>query len=78
MAEYEDRHVKWWIIAPPAFPIIIGPLSTDRPEHVAADDPRADVGKSTRREVIVDARGSLFVSLHFLPVEVSEGVLGLT
>ena len=66
MAEHEDRHVKRRVVAPPTFPIFVGPFSSDRPEHIAADDPRANIRKTTRCKIIVHPRCSPVASVHLL------------
>ena len=38
MGEDEDRAVVWRGVAPPAFPVRVGPFATNGPEHVAAHD----------------------------------------
>jgi hypothetical protein len=66
MAEHKDRHVKGGIVAPPTFPIVVGPFSSDRPEHIAADDPCADIRKAARCKSVVHVGCSPFASVHFL------------
>src|SRR5688500_18918205 len=61
MRQYECRHMVRRLIAPPSFPFVIGPRSTDRAEHIPSEYPGAITAHTLRREVIVDAR---FSTLH--------------
>ena len=54
MGEHEHRTVIGRVVAPPAFPTLVRPVSPDGPEHVAAHDPGADIGKAARRKIVVD------------------------
>src|SRR5262249_29983836 len=47
--EHEDGNVIGRVVAPPAFPSLIRPGTTDGPEHVATQDPGADIGEAARR-----------------------------
>ena len=38
--QHEDGGVIRRVVAPPPFPAVVGPGAADRPEHVAAQDPR--------------------------------------
>src|SRR5476649_1067003 len=64
--EYEDRHVIRRLITPPALPRLVGPGPADGAEHVASQDPRAYIGKASRREVFVDSYVSAAASVHLL------------
>src|SRR5207302_9945111 len=55
VGQYEDRVMERRIVAPPAFPVSVRPLATDRPEHVAAHDRGADASVTARDELIVEA-----------------------
>ncbi len=57
--EHEHRHVVGRVLAPPAAPLLVGPGTAHRPEHVAAQDPGADVLGAAAGEVIVGTRGAL-------------------
>ena len=53
MSQDEDRHVIGWVVAPPAFPVQIGPRTANRSEHVPPENPCADILESPCGEVIV-------------------------
>jgi len=54
VCEHEHRGVVGRVLAPPAAPTLIGPGTTHGAEHVAPDDPRADVLEAASGEVVVD------------------------
>ncbi|WP_306667921.1 4-hydroxythreonine-4-phosphate dehydrogenase PdxA, partial [Klebsiella pneumoniae] len=56
VGQHEDRHVIGRGVAPPALPRIVGPGAAHRAEHVAAEDPGADIVEAARGEGI-DASG---------------------
>src|SRR5437016_4789102 len=65
--EHEDRNVIGRIVAPPAFPGFVRPRPAYGPEHVASQDPRAEIGDAARRQVVVGAgRPTLFPEQHLL------------
>lgn len=55
VGEHEDRNMVGRAVAPPAFPLVVGPVSTDGAEHVAAQDPGTHVAKAACGEIIVHA-----------------------
>src|SRR5262249_37243274 len=55
VGQHEDGGVIGGIGAPPALPRLVRPGAPDRTEHVAAQNPRADVVEPARREVVIDA-----------------------
>src|SRR5207248_7779134 len=65
----QDKHwnVIGWRITPPALPCFIRPWSTNRPEHVSSQDPRAHVLHAASRPFIVHARCAVFFSVHLAP-----------
>ncbi len=65
--EHEDRRVIGRLVAPPAFPLLVGPGAADRSEHVPAENPRADVVEALRRHVVVDAGLAAGLALRLLP-----------
>src|SRR3954466_2390327 len=66
--QHEHGHVIWRFVAPPALPLRVRPAPADRPEHVAAHDPRADVLEAALGHAVVDAGLTLFARmLHRLP-----------
>jgi len=66
MRQDEDRCVVGRLVTPPAFPVVIRPRSTDGPEHVSAEDPRADARESARGDIVVDACFARFRPMHLL------------
>src|SRR5688500_16077620 len=55
MREHERGSVVGRVLPPPSAPGFVGPGPAHRAEHVAAHDPRADVCKAQRSEVLVNA-----------------------
>src|SRR5258708_7756235 len=55
VCQHEYRAVIRWVVAPPALPALVRPRAAQRPEHVAAENPSADIGEAAHREIIVDA-----------------------
>jgi hypothetical protein len=66
VGEHEDRHVVGRIGAPPAFPALIRPWTSDRSEHVSAHDPCADIREAPRSELVVDTGLTALLSEHLL------------
>jgi hypothetical protein len=64
IGEYEDGSVVRWIVAPPSLPGVVRPRSSNRPEHVAAQDPRPNVAEPTRREVVINAGRASVTAKH--------------
>lgn len=54
--EYEDRHVIHRVLAPPTPPALVRPRTTNRPKHVSAKDPCADVLEASCGKLIINAR----------------------
>src|SRR4051812_36153776 len=54
MSQDENGDVIRWVGTPPALPVRIAPGTAHRSEHVAPENPRSDVGESTRRKIVVD------------------------
>ena len=64
VGEHEDRHVIGRVVAPPALPAFIRPRPPDRTEHVATQDPSADILETTLREIIVNAGRTPILAEH--------------
>src|ERR1022692_3601170 len=64
MCEHKDRGVERRIVAPPPLPDVIGPRSTNWSKHVSSQDPCADIGKTSCREVVIDARCATLAAVH--------------
>ena len=60
----KSRHVIGWIVAPPALPAVIGPSPANRPKHVPAHDPRADISKTARSKLVIDAGRTALLPEH--------------
>src|SRR6266496_6489760 len=52
--QHEDGYVVGRVVAPPSFPTVVGPGTPQRPEHIAAEDPGADVLETARGEVVAN------------------------
>src|SRR5689334_4813432 len=66
MRQHEHRSVVRRSLPPPATPGIIGPGTTNRAEHVASHDPRADALTGSCRDVVIDAGRAPGLSTHAL------------
>src|SRR5688572_3050254 len=62
--QHEHLAVVRRLVAPPPSPAFVGPRAAHGTEHVAAQDPRADVREPTLRELVVDARRAALVAEH--------------
>jgi len=62
--EHKYGNVVGWVLAPPPFPVIVEPWSSDRSKHVPTDDPRSDVSEPARRKVIVQAGRTSIIPMH--------------
>lgn len=60
-AFHDDRLA---IISPPTFPIVVGPFSARRAEHVPAKDERAKAVHRTTSERLVDVLRATALSHH--------------
>jgi hypothetical protein len=65
VGEHEDVGVVGRVVAPPAFPAFVGPSATHWAEHVAPEDPGANVVEAPRREIVVRACRSI-PAVHLL------------
>ena len=65
MREHKNWRVIRRIIAPPSFPRIAFPPTTNRAEHVAAEDPGSDIFERLRSKIVVDALGSIALTKCF-------------
>src|SRR4029077_11991920 len=76
----EHKHIAMIgrIIAPPALPLLIRPCAADGAEHVASDDPSADVFKPASGEVVVNSRSTILLSEQmFWNISESDCIAGL-
>src|ERR1700730_8847236 len=64
VGKHEDGCVVRWIAAPPPFPSVVWPRSSNWPEHVAAQDPRSDVDETACCEIIIDTCRAALISKH--------------
>src|SRR6202030_518752 len=63
VGEHENRSMVRRIVAPPALPRVVWPRAADRSEHVATDDPGADIGEAACGKVIIDNRGAALFTM---------------
>jgi hypothetical protein len=68
VGQHEDRHVVRGLVAPPAFPALVGPGAAHRPEHVAPEDPGAHLGEALFGDLVVDAGLAVDLVLGFARV----------
>ena len=59
MRRHEHRRVVGRFVAPPTLPVVVRPRTSHRTEHVAPENPGADVGEPLLRKLVVDTRLSL-------------------
>ena len=64
VGEHENRRVVRRVIAPPSLPGVIGPWPSDRPEHIAAQDPGTDIVKSPRGEIVIRPARAAIGAMH--------------
>jgi hypothetical protein len=64
MCEYKGWRVIRRIVTPPAFPLIVGPLSTNWAEHVAPDDESAEIFHRSSGKFVIEAGISTVFSEH--------------
>src|SRR5262249_18524801 len=62
--EHEHRRVIRRLVAPPAFPAVVGPRTSDGAEHIAPENPGADVLESLGRPVFIPATLSVPPAVH--------------
>src|SRR6266576_6558641 len=56
MRQHEDRRVIRRLVAPPTFPAVARPWTSDRTKHVAPKNPGADSGKALLRNFVIYSR----------------------
>ena len=66
VGQNEDGHVVGRGVAPPTFPGVVGPGSADGTEHVAAEDPGADVFKAPLDELVIHAGFAAGLAHHLM------------
>src|ERR1051326_8980399 len=66
MRQHKYRTVVGRVLPPPPAPVVIGPGTTNRAEHVASHDPCPDALPKTRRNVVIDARGAAGLTIDAL------------
>src|SRR5579859_3666700 len=64
--QYKNGHAIRRSVAPPTLPLVVGPGAANRAEHVSTQNPRADILKASRSEIVVDARGAALSADHCL------------
>ena len=66
MRQHKYRAVVRRVLPPPAMPGVIGPGTTNRAEHVASHDPRADALPKPRRDIVIDAGSAAALTIDAL------------
>src|SRR5580693_2405933 len=66
MREHKHGRMVRRILAPPAFPGIVFPRTTNRPKHIPAQYPGAHILERLSRKIVVDARSSAALTVHLL------------
>src|SRR6202041_3353021 len=64
VGQHEGRRVIGWIVAPPALPARVRPGTADRPEHIAAEDERAEPVHRTICVGLIDAVRAAVLTGH--------------
>src|SRR5947209_12746038 len=68
MRQDEHGDVVRRLLAPPPLPTVVRPRSANGTEHVAAEDPGADVVERLRRELVIRARfAAVPIAVHRIP-----------
>src|SRR6185437_11900105 len=62
--QHEGRCVIGWIVAPPALPALVRPGTADWPEHIAAEDERAEPVHRTMCVSLIDAVRTAVLTNH--------------
>ena len=60
--QHENLAMIRRVVAPPSSPTLVGPFAAHGAEHVAPENPCADVRETTLRELVVDARRAALVA----------------
>src|SRR5215472_3726309 len=64
--ENEYGRVVRRVRAPPPFPAVVRPRTSNWPKHVATEDPRSDVREPPGGEVVVDSHGASVTPMYLL------------
>src|SRR5215207_9934712 len=64
MGQDEHRDVIRWVASPPALPCVVGPRTSNGPEHVTAHNPGTNVSHTALHEVIINSGCASLASLH--------------
>ncbi len=67
MGEHKDRMMERWVVAPPAGPLLVTPLTTDGAEHIATHDGRAHARRAIGEESVVEPLVTAILSDHLSP-----------
>jgi hypothetical protein len=62
MGQHEDVAMIRRFVAPPPLPLVIRPRPSHRPEHVAAQYPRTDIGKAALGKIVIGTFAAAVVS----------------
>src|SRR4051812_7399462 len=72
MRQHEDRRVIGRLIAPPAFPALVRPRATNWAEHVAPQDPGANLGEALLRHCVVNSCLAIAITVQSLKCSCGE------
>src|ERR1700742_3935378 len=64
MRQHKDRHVIRRRVSPPSLPRFISPRPAHRSEHVPAQNPRAEILKTSCRKLLIDSGAPAFPTMH--------------
>ncbi|SFA96942.1 hypothetical protein SAMN04515620_11050 [Collimonas sp. OK607] len=75
VGQHKNLRVIRWIVAPPSLPCIVGPRTSDGPEHVAPHDPGTYVIEPACGYVVLYASRATLITKHLLKGSGGEGPL---
>jgi len=64
MGQDENRDVIRWVTSPPALPRVVGPRTSNRPEHVTAQNPGTNVSQTAFHKVVINSSRASLASLY--------------
>src|ERR1043165_8112632 len=67
MGQHESRYMIRRFLAPPSFPRVVLPWAAHRAEHVAPQNPGADVRHTSLRPFVINTGRAAFGAVHLLP-----------
>src|SRR5581483_633670 len=64
--QHEHVAMERWVVAPPAFPFIVRPRTSDRSEHIAPQDLGSDILEAAPGKVVVDSCCTALFPKHLM------------